>query len=190
MTGWLVWLAAAEPEATGVSAVIYGLVLALVAALGGSAFQFYKYRSERSESKDTLISQATSEAVAAAKEMLAEYRLELNRAREEMRELRAKLEDAKERIAALESQLDRAKEDRDHLLRELEAAIERRAEMETKFEYVQARITELEGWLYGPSPRRDRHDAEVADAAREGGREGAKDGVMEANREHNQRPEE
>ena len=101
----LAGVSAAVAPGPGTGGVIYALAAALIAAVGGSAFQFYKYRRQAEREDDSLIAAATGEAVAAAKEMLQEYRLELQRAREEMTELRGKLDSANRRIERLEGEL-------------------------------------------------------------------------------------
>ncbi len=191
-------LAEAAPNLpdTGTGAIVYGLAAALLAAVSTSGLQWYKYRKQAKREDDSLIATATGEAVAAAKEMLAEYRLELGRAREEMVELRGKLDRANERIAKLEGQLESAQEQRSALQEELAEAYERRGADSERYAEMQRRIRELEEVVRGVSDRegardvrddaRDaREDAKtqgVTDAAREGGHEGAKEGVLEADR--------
>lgn len=185
----------ADPPGTGTGAVVYGLALALIAALGGSGFQFYKFRKTRKREDDSLIAAATGEAVAAAKEMLQEYRLELQRAREEMTELRGKLDRAGERIAKLEAQLESAQEHRTQLQDELNEALERRGADAERYEQMQRRIHELEEVVRGVSDREGARDqratgtASITEAAREGGHEGAKEGVREATRQHDKEKE-
>ncbi len=205
-----------SPPVTGTAAIVYALAVALVGAIGTSAFQFYKYRKQAKREDDSLIAAATGEAVAAAKEMLSEYRLELQRAREEMTELRRKLEQANDRIAKLEGQLESAKEQRSALQEELVEAYERRGADSERYDEMRRRIRELEETVGGVSDResvrdqrddardardvsrderdeaRDIRDADaisVAEAAREGGHEGAREGVREADRQRTKEKE-
>lgn len=148
-------LAVAQPPAPTSGVFVYLLSLALTAALGTSGFQFYKYRKQAGREDDSLIAAATGEAVAAAKEMLVEYRAELNRAREDLLALQVKLDNANERIARLENDLKYARDDRERLQRELTGAIERRAVMQAELEVMRTRMGELERAVRGTLERED-----------------------------------
>lgn len=108
------------------------LVPIIVAVLGAGgllsgAFAWFN----RKQTRDSLVSKATSEAVAAAKGMLEEYRVELDRAKEEIADL-------KDRISALEAELREAREGRELLEAELKAAIERRTRLEERLSELEA----------------------------------------------------
>lgn len=149
------WLGAAEPPVSSSGIFVYLLGAALTAALGTSGFQFYKYRKQAGREDDSLIAAATGEAVAAAKEMLVEYRVELNRAREDLLALQVKLDNANERIVRLENDLKYARGDRERLQDELTDAIERRAVMQAELEVMRGRMAELERVVRGSLERED-----------------------------------
>lgn len=154
----LLWhiLGATEP---GVSpsntALIYGLIIALIGVVGSSGFQFYKYRKQAGREDDSLIAAATGEAVKAAQVMLEAYRVELKRAQEALDILQGRLEKANTDISRLEAELVMAREDRARLHAQLEAAVERRAMMAQAMEEMRRRIADLERVVQGSIARED-----------------------------------
>lgn len=163
MISCLVWAADAPPSpSAGGNILFYGLIVSLIGALGGSGFQFYKYRHTREREDDSLIASATEQAVKAAKEMLADLRLELKRAREGVEHLQSKLEAANERIVRLEAELEHAAADREILQRSLTRAIEKRAVMQEDLRRMQLRMNELEEVVRGSLDREQarEHDEE------------------------------
>lgn len=155
-------LAVDAPPTTSTSgALVYVLGLLLTGALGTSGFQFYKYRKQAQREDDSLIAQATGEAVTAAKEMLAEYRADLQRAKEDLKEISGELKKANEEIIRLQADLRHSTEDRERLGRELTSAIEKRAAMQQQFNDLREQMEELRRVVRGSIERED---------AREGGR--------------------
>lgn len=142
-------IAEMAPPQSAAGALVYLLAAALTAALGTSGLQFYKYRKQAAREDDSLIAAATGEAIAAAKSMLIEYRVELDRARDDLRHMQAKLDVANERIVRLETDLQHATVDRERLQDELTVAIERRALMQREMDDMTQRMNELERFVHG-----------------------------------------
>jgi septal ring factor EnvC (AmiA/AmiB activator) len=151
----LALILAADPPAESTGAVVYGLAIALIGALSTTAFQFYKYRKQAGREDDSLIAAATGEAINAAKVMLEAYRVELQRARDDLDRLRVKLEDADKSIARLEGELRLARDDRTRLYKQLEDAIERRAMMQQQMEEMRRRMGDLERVVSGSLAREE-----------------------------------
>src|ERR1043166_9267550 len=94
-------------------------VVVLVAVLGGglisSAVAAWRYKKQGQQERDTLIGEAAEAAVTASKEMLAEYRQELQEAKIAITNLNKQLQESNERIARLEQELKKSNKDRDRL---------------------------------------------------------------------------
>lgn len=151
MVSRLVLWAAGPPSATGGGFFLAVLVALLSGASGAAAFNFYRYRKQGQQERDTMIAEASKEAVETARGLLDEYRRELEKAKVQIRDLQITLTRSNERIARLEQELAKSRDDRERLSVALAAAISKRAATEREIAVMQGRIYDLEQLIDGPS---------------------------------------
>jgi len=136
------------------------IVYLLAAALGGGLLgaigtAYRRFRIGPIEDQQ-LVTQITADTLRGAKDILAEYRTEvevvkrqLEDYRKQLLELTRTLAAANERIRRLESDLRDASGESTRLRAELSSAVNRRTEMLQEIEWLRERIARLEG---GPAP--------------------------------------